>query len=102
MKYFSKNRRAAITPCTRCNHAVQTPKVVVKNTGAEVKIANHTPVWDYKEHVSPDNKVDGVISPVTECPETVNCNQSDSSKEINKIEKSSRVNKGQLNAMVLG
>lgn len=100
MKYFSRNRRAAITPCTRCNHSVQTPKVVVKNTGAEVKLANHTVVWDYKEHIASD-KANEIIDSSTICPITDKI-ELDNVNPINKVGKSSRANKGQLNAMVLG
>lgn len=104
MKFASKNRSAASCKpsCNTCNCNRTTKgsaNVNVNNTYAKTKIANPTVVWDYKESIKSD------IADTTNNTENENTSKCPSKFDYNKISKegkSSRANRGRLNAMVLG
>jgi hypothetical protein len=102
MKFSSKNRTTAMCKCSSCN-CNRSPKSPanfnVANTYAKTKIANPTVVWDYKECIHPDIAVD-VVDPGKK-DENHHCPKFDFDK-ITKEDRSSRANRGRLNAMVLG
>lgn len=97
MKFFSKSRSTSCRPC--CNCVKKSPaNVVAANTYAKVKIANPTVIWDYKEHIHSD------IAEIIPDPSNIP-NPPEPPFDFDKITKedrSSRVNRGRLNAMVLG
>lgn len=99
MKFASKNRStAACRPCCNCPGQKAPANVVTANTHAKTKIANPTVVWDYKEHIHPD-----IAQPIPDPNKkpTPPTPPFDFDK-ITKEDRSSRVNRGRLNAMVLG
>lgn len=97
MKFTSKNRSAATCrPCTGCCNIPKSPaNVNVANTYAKTKIAHPTVVWDYNEHIHPDPAE--VVPDPSKKP-----NPPFDFNKITKEDRSSRINRGRLNAMVLG
>ena len=103
MKFASKNRTTAMCKCSscNCNRSPKTPaNFNVANTYAKTKIANPTVVWDYKESIHSDIVAD-VVDPSCKKPEN-QCFPKFDFDKITKEDRSSRANRGRLNAMVLG